>query len=344
MKRVIASVLAALSFNVVALDAATVLMPSPLSLVLAYNTYVKDSKKVYYIRVQSQARDFEQAKKQSFRLASEQVAGTVVLSESELRNSKLTRDEIITYSSGLIDEYKIIDRVDGPGYVKLTMDVWITESVMAQRLLAKSVTDKKINGDSLSVRLGSILEEQQRGDDIFRAILRDYPKRAYVVKLTSSTTELDHNRNVNINVKWELAWDQRFTNAFYEAAKSTGQIACVTWNCPRVDSRIQGFTYSDTVKSRMIEEYFSTTGATVMVELLDIHGRSLATTCDTLHGFGQNFSMLISGPNWINLNSEQKIKGGAILSVGQNTAKLANLDTIQVQVVPNRQCRTVYNP
>ena len=265
MKRVIVSVLAALSINALALDAMMLITPSPLGAIIAVNSYVKDKKKVYYIRVESQARDFEQAKKQAFRLASEQVAGTVVLSESELRNSKLTRDEIITYSSGLIDEYKIVDRIDSPGYVKLTMDVWITESVMAQRLLAKSITDKKINGDSLSVRLGSILEEQQRGDDIFRAILRDYPKRAYVVKLTSSSPELDYNRNVNITVRWELAWDQRFTDAFYEAAKSTGQIACVTWNCPRVDARIQGFTYSDTVKSRMIEEYFRITGATVMV-------------------------------------------------------------------------------
>ena len=158
MKRLIVALLAALSIDAVAIDPASVLMPSPLSLVLAYNTYVKDSKKVYYIRVQSQARDFELAKKQAFRLASEQVAGTVVLSESELRNSKLTRDEIITYSSGLIDEYKIVDRFDGPGYVKLTMDVWITESVMAQRLLAKSATDRGVDGAALATRVDSILE------------------------------------------------------------------------------------------------------------------------------------------------------------------------------------------
>ena len=125
MKRILVALLAAMSINAVAIDPASILMPSPFSIILAYNSYVKDQKKVYYIRVQSQAQDFEQAKKQAFRLASEQVAGTVVLSESELRNSRLTRDEIITYSSGIVDEYKIINRVDGPNFVKLTVDIWI---------------------------------------------------------------------------------------------------------------------------------------------------------------------------------------------------------------------------
>lgn len=344
MKRLIAALLAAFSFNAVAIDAAAVLMPSPLSLVLAYNTYVKDSKKVYYIRVQSQARDFEQAKKQAFRLASEQVAGTVVLSESELRNSRLTRDEIITYSSGLIDEYKIVDRFDSPGYVKLTVDIWITESVMAQRLLAKSSTEQKVNGDALSVRLGSILEEQERGDNLFKAILRDYPKRAYSVKVTSSKVELDPTRNVTITVNWLLEWDQRYVGAFVEAAKATGQPPCYTWNCPKYETFIQGYTYPDSVKVKMISDYFGNTGATVMVELQDTYGRPVGRTCEVLHAYGNNYSLLSYGINGVFLNYDRKINGGAVISVGQNTARIANLDNIQIQIVPNQQCRTLYNP
>lgn len=166
MKQLVVSLLAAVCFNVLAVDAGTLLRPSPLGVVIAFNTYFKDKKKVYYIRVESQARDFESAKKQAFRLASEQVAGTVVLSESELRNSNLTRDEIITYSSGLIDEYKIVDRFDSGNSVKLTMDVWITESVMAQRLLAKSATNKGVDGSALSTRAESILTERSQGDQI----------------------------------------------------------------------------------------------------------------------------------------------------------------------------------
>ena len=338
MKKLVASVLAALCINALALDATTLITPSPLGIVIAVNAYFKDQKKVYYIRVEAQAADFESAKKQAFRLASEQVAGTVVLSESELRDSNLTRDEVITYSSGLIDEYKIINRTDGAGVVKLTMDIWITESLMAQRLLAKSVTERKINGNMMSVRLDSILEEQTRGDDILRAVLRDYPRRSYIVKVTSSKAELDTSRNVNVIVDWDLAWDKQYTNAFAEAAKTTGHKSCTTWSCPTVASRIQGYTFSDTVKSKMVEQYFNETGAVVAVELQDIHGQPVARTCDVLHGWNRTTPML-SYSSWLTqLNVDQKLRGTAVLSVGQNTAKL---DTIQVQVVTKAQCRTL---
>ena len=344
MKQIIVALLAALSFNALARDAAALLLPSPLSIILAYNTYVKDSKKVYYIRVQSQARDFEQVKKQAFRMASEQVAGTVILSESELRNSKLTRDEIITYSSGLIDEYRIVDRIDGPNFVKLTVDIWIVESVMAQRLLAKSTTEQKINGDALAVRVDSILEEQERGDRLIRAILRDYPARAYVLKVTASNTEMDRDRNFAVTVNWLLEWDQRYANAFLEAAKVTALPPCTTWTCPKYQTFIQGYRYPDAVKVQMIGNHFNEHGATVMVELRDVRGQALARTCDQLHGYGRNVGMLAYGENGVVLHTEQKLAGSAVLSIGQNTAKFAGLDTINVQVVPNNQCRILYNP
>ena len=281
MKRLIVALLAALSIDAVAIDPASVLMPSPLSLVLAYNTYVKDSKKVYYIRVQSQARDFELAKKQAFRLASEQVAGTVVLSESELRNSKLTRDEIITYSSGLIDEYKIVDRFDGPGYVKLTMDVWITESVMAQRLLAKSATDRGVDGAALATRVDSILDERRRGDQIIRAVLADYPKRSFVVKIEPAKISMDTNRNTIVDVGWNVVWDQRYVDAFTAAAKETGvDLRC--WStCPKNPYYLNGYAFdNDPGKLNMVIDHIRRVNAHIKIQFLNSSGQLVEQGCN----------------------------------------------------------------
>lgn len=349
MKRVIASVLAALSFNAVALDAATVLMPSPLSLVLAYNTYVKDSKKVYYIRVQSQARDFEQAKKQAFRLASEQVAGTVVLSESELRNSNLTRDEIVTYSSGLIDEYKIINRIDEPGYVKLTMDVWITESVMAQRLLAKSATEKGINGDALATRTESILNERQRGDEIIRTILRDYPKRAFEIKIDPAKISMDANRNTIVSVRWNATWDNRYVAAFTDAAKQVGrkpEPLCM-WNCAPQPYFLNGYVIDDIQKINMVIDHIKSVRATMRIDLTDIHGRVAARGCQDVivlqddYGSPRPNSALVT----INQNSLVLARGGmefpgtVIFNFGQNVVTMSQLGEIRAEVVPASQCK-----
>lgn len=333
MKQLVAGLLVALSFSALAAPPVSALItPSPLGIVIAVKSYLKDQKKVYYIRVESQARDFEQAKKQAFRLASEQVAGTVVLSESELRNSNLTRDEIITYSSGLIDEYKIVDRYDAPGSVKLTMDVWIVESVMAQRLLAKSATEKGLDGTALGTRTESILDERRRGDDIFRAILRDFPRRAFRVKMDTPDVFMDAYRNTQVSVPIAIAWDERFVAAFDDAAEKTGNKMC-RFGCADLRYFIQGREFYDIQKLVDIDQHFKSSWPVVMVEVQNIYGQPVKRVCYLhnveFYSFYGNNLRLQSASNRFRAN----------ISLGQDVAAMAKTDNILVEVVTNSQCR-----
>jgi len=332
MKKLVATLLVALSFNALAVDAAALLTPSPLGVVIAIKSYLKDQKKVYYIRVESQARDFEQAKKQAFRLASEQVAGTVVLSESELRNSKLTRDEIITYSSGLIDEYKIVDRYDSGNSVKLTMDVWIVESVMAQRLLAKSATEKGLDGPALGTRAESILDERSRGDDIFRAILRDFPRRAFRVKMETPDVFMDAYRNTQVSVPITITWDERFVNAFNDAAEKTGNKMC-RFGCADLRYFIQDREFYDIQKLVDIDQHFKSSWPVVMVEVQNIYGQPVKRVC-YLHNV-EFYSF-----HWNNLRLKSaSSRFRASVNLGQDVAGMAKTDNILVEVVTKSQCR-----
>jgi len=333
MKRLAATLLVALSFNALAVDAAALLTPSPLGVVIAVKSYLKDQKKVFYIRVESQARDFEQAKKQAFRLASEQVAGTVVLSESELRNSKLTRDEIITYSSGLIDEYKIVDRYDSGNSVKLTMDVWIVESVMAQRLLAKSATEKGLDGPALGTRAESILDERSRGDDIFRAILRDFPKRAFSVKMETPDVFMDANRNTQVSIPISIKWDQRYVDAFNDAAEKTGNKIC-RFGCADLRYFIQDREFYDVQKLVAIDNHFKSTAPTVMVEVQNIYGQPVKRVC-YLH----NVEFYSYYGNSLRLTQGSAHRFRASVNLGQDVAGMAKTDNILVEVVTGSQCR-----
>lgn len=332
MKKLLAFLLAALCINALALDATSLITPSPLGVVLAFNTYFKDKNKVYYIRVESQARDFEQAKKQAFRLASEQVAGTVVLSESELRDSKLTRDEIITYSSGLIDEYKIVDRYDAPGSVKLTMDVWIVESVMAQRLLAKSATDRGLDGTALGTRTESILDERRRGDDIFRAILRDFPRRAFRVKMDTPDVFMDAYRNTQVSVPIAIEWDERYVTAFNDAAEKTGNKMC-RFGCADLRYFIQGREFYDIQKLADIDQHFKSSWPVIMVEVQNNLGQPVKRVC-YLH----NVEFYSFYGNSLRLQSAST-RFRANISLGQDVAAMSKTDNILVEVVTQTQCR-----
>lgn len=344
MKRVIVGLLTALCFNVLAIDAMTLITPSPLGMIIAFNSYFKDQKKVYYIRVESQARDFEQAKKQAFRLASEQVAGTVVLSESELRNSKLTRDEIITYSSGIVDEYRIVDRFDGPNFVKLTVDVWIAESAMAQRLLAKSATESGINGTALGTRAESILDESQRGDAIIRAIMRDYPQRAFVVKLTHNPEiQLNYQRNTVVGVEFDVSWDPRFIKALNEAAMSTGAKPCPNlFGCPASPTYwIMDGGFNDAKKLDIVDNHIKNSYTRILVELQDINGRTIKKDCYPLNM--QDFYSRSSNGRFegVHFNTKYVYRAKAFIDLGQNVEIMLRSQDIRVEIVTNLQCRTV---
>lgn len=344
MKRLIVVLLTALSVNALAIDAVGLITPSPLGAVIAYNSYMKDRKKVYYVRVQSQARDFEQAKKQAFRLASEQVAGTVVLSESELRNSNLTRDEIITYSSGLIDEYKIVDRFDGSNFVKLTMDVWITESVMAQRLLAKSATERGVDGSALSTRVESVLDEGQRGDAVIRAIMRDYPLRAFRVKFTGNPDiQINHKRDTVIGVEFDVAWDEKFVNALNEAATSTGVKACTKlWGCPNsprywlMDGGFYDATKLDIVDRHIVESY-----TRILVELQDVNGQTIKRDCYPLNMREFYYRSTDGRFEGVHFNAKHIYRARALIDLGQNIKAMSTSQNIRVEIVSNSQCRPV---
>ena len=341
MKQLAVALVATLCFNVAATTAATMLAPSPISIVLAYNTYLRDQKKVYYIRVESQAKDFESAKKQAFRLASEQVAGTVVLSESELRNSRLTRDEIITYSSGLIDEYRIVDRTDGPTWVKLTVDIWIVESLMAQRLLAKSATERGVDGNALSTRVDGILEESQRGDAVIRAVMRDYPQRAFSVKMVGQPNiNMDAFRNTVIGVEFEISWDQRFVNALNEAAKQTGAKPCSGFfNCPPSPPYwIMDGGFHDASKLNIVDSTIKNAYTRILVELQDTNGMPIRRDCYPLNM--QEFYYRNSNGRYEGIGLLTKTyRTKAHINLGQNTTVMSRSQNIRIEIVSNSQCQ-----
>lgn len=349
MKFIAMTLALALSFGALAQDAAKILTPSPLGVVIAAYSYLNaERKKVYYIKVQSSGKTFEQARQQGFRLASEQIAGTLVLSESELKNTQLTRDEIVTYSSGIVDKYNIIRRDDTGNSVNLVMEVWVAESDIAQRLLARSTTERGIDGDALSVRAETILDERQRGDEIIRTVLNDFPKRAFRVKLEPANISMDIYRNARAVIAWEVKWDDRYVNAFSEAASNVGKRPC-WWNCPSTQQfYLNQFQLDDPAKLIMVIDHVKRTKATLKVELYDLHGNLVNRTCQSLavlqEDWGSpypNSALVTTYPNSVIVGGRSVVTGQTQFTFGKNTAIMASLDQIKAEVVTRSQCRPV---
>jgi hypothetical protein len=111
-----------------------------------------DSKKVYYVQVRSEGYTPDEARRNGFSYAIDQAVGSIVVSEKEI-NGDLVRNDIINYSSGYVENFKVLNTTaQGNKYV-VVQDVWVSHSKIAERALVLgesngNVMDKeKLNSD-----------------------------------------------------------------------------------------------------------------------------------------------------------------------------------------------------
>ena len=227
MRHLLMAVLCAVSVSVQAQISPVVtaaLVPSPIGIVLTVGQWImSDRKQVYYIQVQAPGASFEQARQNAFRLAVEQAVGTLILSETESRNARLHRDEITTYASGFVDRFEILrSETTATGYT-VTMDVWVGRSQIAQRLMNDSATTAAIDGNRLATQADTLRHERSQGDRVMAAVLADFPRRAFDVKLDKTQVNFTQSRQLQIAIPVTIKWNKDYVQSLYDAARAVGR-------------------------------------------------------------------------------------------------------------------------
>lgn len=207
------------------------LIPSPITIALVTGHWLtKNSKKVFYIEVQSRASTFEQAKQDGFRLAVENAVGSYILSETEVTNGRIKRDEIITYASGFVDKYEIVDQQDVKGGVQIKMKVWVAHNAIAGRLLNESKTAGAVEGERVQTQVTTVQHARKSGDQMLTAVLRDYPARAYNISAAPTKAVLDQYREPYIKVGFTLSMNDAYVASLGEAVEAINQRRdCGSW-------------------------------------------------------------------------------------------------------------------
>ena len=181
----------------------------------------KDSKKVYYVQVEATAPTSEQARQSAFRKAVELAVGQVVLGESETDGKRVVRNDIITYSSGYVDDYKIINETRIGDRTRMTVDVWVSNSRIAERLTAiGSNSGASIDGSAIKnqwqtdqAREKTDSERRSNGMRMMNAIVADYPQLA--IQPTVKRTWVGKS---NGNTAFFVTVDLQFSRKWIEAA------------------------------------------------------------------------------------------------------------------------------
>ena len=224
MRRYLVALTCALCLLTAQAQVPPVIMPSPLGVVLTVGQWIYDGlEKVYYIEVAGEGTTVEESRLNGFRLAVEQAVGSVVASETEVNNNRITRDEIISYASGYVDHYTIVSVQPSQVGYKTVMKVWIKRSSISNRLLHTSSTTTEINGDKAATTLATLQYERSQGDRLVDVVVNDFYRLGLNIQSKNPKVMFDDARNGVIVIPFVITWNDTYIDALQEALKRTAQ-------------------------------------------------------------------------------------------------------------------------
>lgn len=351
MRRLIAGlVCTGLLATAQAQSVAKLIMPTPVSMALTIGQWLaKDSKKLYYIEVEARAETFEQAKQEGFRLAVEHAVGSMILSETEVRAGQLSRDDIITYSSGFVDQFEIARKESVSGGVIVTMKVWVAHSSIANRLLNQSANNGQVEGERAAVQIDTITKSRQDGDRLLGAVLNDFPQRAFDIKLDKTKVRYTSQRTGQLYVGFFISWNRDYLNSLAEALTAINQrTKCGDFSNRRhcdgayqVEVAVPGFSrntrvyFDDPATERMFKDQVWGKRPGIVLELKDFDGNQVLKQCySNFHNiwyyfkFGPGNNVTVAGDHAKWMDTYIDLPG----------LPVERLDKVEISVVPGNEC------
>jgi len=242
----------------------------------------------------------------------EQALGSVIASETEQRNSRIRRDEVISYAAGFVERFEIVNTTStGSGY-EIAMRVWIQRTNLAERLLVTSRADGQIDGARAAVAVETAQYSRSQGDRLLATVLSDFPKRSFDIKVRPIEIELDDNRNPLVVIVYHITWNRQYEKSVIAAQKAVG-MRCSGWGekCPP-DQAIKDLHWNNFVGGN----------PHVLVNITSDSGEIQWRTCFKYKELSEFQTRIIRGYTKIPVSTEE----------------LKNMNRVEVTVVRHENC------
>ena len=118
----------------------------------------------------------EEAIKDAFRAAVRQVVGEVVDGETLVKNEKLVKDQVLTYSDGFIPEHRVTSEKRDNGLFRIGIEAKVQRRSVIMKLKAANITLKSLDGESLYGSVVTQEEAKANATQLLRKALADLPR------------------------------------------------------------------------------------------------------------------------------------------------------------------------
>jgi hypothetical protein len=173
----------------------------------------------------------DDARRNGFRSAVELAAGNIIVSDTESSGAHLTQDRIGGYSSGYVDDYKILDIThDSVGYA-IKMSVTVGSSKIAERMISRGEHIDLIDGDRIQAQMESEFDQRNRGDQLITQIMDSYPYNAFILNSGQTEFNLNNRRQPFVEIPFVVEMNPAWLTALTEALDlvSMKSKTCGTW-------------------------------------------------------------------------------------------------------------------
>lgn len=177
-----------------------------------------------YLRFSGSGIDENSALQDAFRKAIEQETGTLILSERESQNYKLIKNDIMAYSSGYVDDFKIISSTKNSNSVNVVVDVKVSESKIKNRILSATTTSQSFDGNKHNHQYSSYLNQRVQSDKLMDQVFQQFPDKAFNISYKSYSIELDSDRNAIIKIPFKFSWNHNFLIAVEEMLNNISDV------------------------------------------------------------------------------------------------------------------------
>jgi len=327
--------------------------PSPLGVVLTVGKWIviRDTRRVYYIEVEGHGATPTEARDNGFRLAVEQAIGTLISSETEVVNGQIKRDEIISYASGYVDAFDIVETTTtAQGQSRVRMKVWVGRSALSDRLLNRSERSGEVDGARASVQLQTLNQERVTGDRLLQQVLNDFPKRAFDIDLKPADI-VRQNRSAQMEVNFVVRWNQDYLRSLWTALDATAYRGANPVSTVGVNSGswFGGFggqaRFDDTQKYQAVVRSLVGTVPAVMITVRGTNRNVIHQACYYYQELDHQARYSVTTERFVELspyaptafvNGAYKMKSRVQIPI--NGAVLNQISAIDMDIVTQRQC------
>ena len=316
--------------------------------------YETASEKILYVEVIGEGTTVDQARQQGFRLAVEHAVGTVVASETEVRNDRVARDEIITYAAGYVDRFEVVEQQQVGNRVLVNMKVWVRPSRIANRLLNRSATAGTVEGARISTQIQTLQHERKSGDRLLSSVLADFPHRSFYIHLEKTQVMFDSNRTGQLEVKFHLQWSREYLESIAEALtaishRPDSQCGGI-FGCRNISFQTEvirpGFGsntrawFTDTAVEQLVRSNLVNSNPSIRITILDTAGREQFKQCFSAreldHDAPAPFYYVNSSHNKVAVNGT----AGKWFNIYIDLSRLptTSLDQVKVDIVRKSNC------